>query len=268
MTTPNDQVLSYKSRISNNMNRASNVFFVVGFLVKRLELIPHPLIKSLMHLIYSSCYLLAYLLFSIASIIFPRHTASKQSWYDHLRVQDQMSIAGLLGIVGSALILASFYCAPLLCVGLALMVVSNFAWFCGEVHRLNNPSKHEHSNEDSQTNYVYYAACVLAISVLALLPEICKLAALSAVGGMTVMCSIIVIALAIVASVFWLKSISNSSSSEKPLAKAGQIAEPELAPKEQTRPEPSFEYGSLMTPSRPTTSADIAVVPAAINSLI
>lgn len=248
MTTSSAKVLSYKSRISKNVNRASNVFFTIGFLVKQLELIPIPLVKSLMHLIYSGCYLLAYTLFSIASIIFPRHKALAQSWYDRLRVQDQMGLAGVLGIIASALILASLYCAPLLCAGLALMVISNFSWFCGEVHRLNNPSKHERYDEDSQTNYVYYAGCVLAISVLALLPEICKLAVLSAAGGVAIMCSIIVIALAIVASIFWLKSLPGKQQPGSTVSPQNGMTLPGSAPTEQPTPEPRFDYDPLFSP--------------------
>lgn len=250
MTTANNRVLlSNKSRISKNINHASSVFFAIGFLIKRLEVIPIPLVKNLMHLIYAGCYMLAYGLFSVASVIFPKHTARKRSWYDRLRVQDQMGIAGILGIVGSALILASLYFAPLLCIGLGLMAISNFAWFCGEVHRLKHPSTYETNDKTAQSNYAYYAGCVLAISILTLLPEIAKLAALSAAGGIGVMCTIVIVALAIIGCVFWLKSVTENKA--VPTANAPALSEEAPEPGEQTQnlPAPSFTFTPLFQPA-------------------
>src|SRR4051794_16721625 len=89
---------------AERIDKASAGFFVIAFILAKAQYFPSTILSGIFNLISLASYLIGYILWAIAALIYPESKTKKPSWYGVTEFQQPYLFAAIFGIT------ATFYC--------------------------------------------------------------------------------------------------------------------------------------------------------------
>ncbi len=156
--------ISDLKRATSILDSTSGYFFLTGFITARLKNIPIIVVSSAFNLVSLFAYLVGYVAWYLAALLYPDHPRKHNYWYGFAQFKEQYQIAALLGAIATIMCLM----VPLLIIPTAwLYAVSNLIWSISEYHKKENPSLNdEQYSSTRQSLYLHYALLVTTSSIL------------------------------------------------------------------------------------------------------
>lgn len=173
---------SYERRrlIANRLDQLSGLIFIIGILLAKLQyLIPAPPIALILNSIALGLYATAYLLWLLEAAVDPHQDPKLKAWYGFAKIQQQFSIASVIGLVGTAFGVGAIFMPILIIPCCALFTLSNIFWSIGEyqkrslnkTHRKDHPEYSDRANDPEysrkkQKAYFQYAMIATIMSAI------------------------------------------------------------------------------------------------------
>ncbi|WP_298622292.1 hypothetical protein [uncultured Legionella sp.] len=145
------------------LGKLSSTFFLLGFIISKIQYLPVTIVSSFFHIIALGCYFLAYGAWFISSHFQPNQENNTEEWYGFAQFKEQFLYAATMGLIASLIsILAIFF--PVLIVPASwLFFSSNIFWTIGEYNKLQNPPESDENYSHSyQSTYLAYAMTMAA----------------------------------------------------------------------------------------------------------
>ncbi len=154
--------ISYRS-----LDKISGIFFTAGFFISKLKFIPFKLLLPIVNIISLSSYLVGYITWYIAALLYPDLARKRDQWFGFFDLKEQYQLAAFIGTVATLFCLIT---PSLVCLPLWLYVISNLIWAVGEYHKYQNPPvDDENYSKDRQTAYLKYVFLALTLSIVSAL---------------------------------------------------------------------------------------------------
>ncbi len=159
------------SKIAAILDGLVSGLFITGFAASKLKDI--PAVGLIFTLISLCAYLIGYLLWNIATRLYPNHPRKANHWFGFAQFKQQYELASLLGLVACIMCLTN---PGLLVVpALWIFVLSNTLWSIAEYHKLKHPPSHNPNFSSKQQ--ALYLRYVLLMTAVCALSAICATAA-------------------------------------------------------------------------------------------
>lgn len=146
------------------LDKLSGYLFLIGFLAAKLRAVPIVLLSVIFNYITFITYIVGYLFWYLAAIMYPSYPRKSDHWYGFAKFKEQYLLAAAIGLI------ASLLCAimPSMVIPAAfLYVLSNVVWTISEFHKKNNPPNNEDNYSPTrQKFYIRYALLITMGSVL------------------------------------------------------------------------------------------------------
>ena len=181
-------------KITDTLDGVSGYLFFIGFLTSKLKNVPIALVTTVLNLVSLLAYLVGYLAWSVAVLLYPDHPRKQDQWYGFAQFKQQYQAAAVLGTLATILCLTT----PFLLASAWIYTASNLIWNIGEYHKKQNPPTYN-TQYSSTKQAIYFRYTVLvtitsaiaavALSIAFLLPSIAitTLSLASVVGtGLTI----------------------------------------------------------------------------------
>ena len=152
---------------SKRLDTASGFFFTVGFIVEKIKFFPVVIVSSLVTLVSLVMYMIAYLLWLIASCLRTDHNTKSDEWYGFAQFKEQYRLASILGLLASVLSITAIFFPVFTIPAVWIFFVSNAVWAVSEYHKLNNPPTNDSDySSQYQNTYSSYTVTIAAIAFL------------------------------------------------------------------------------------------------------
>ncbi|KTD49456.1 hypothetical protein Lrub_0555 [Legionella rubrilucens] len=156
-----------KLRHAKRLDKASGVFFLMGFIFSKLQTIPIVFVSSIFNLLSLMCYLTAYSLWLAACERYPDHPPRAQSWYGLVQFKSQHKVAAVMGTLAILTCLAAIAFPPALIPSAWLFLVSNVLWCIAEYHKMRHPPVYDEDySSKRQAVYMRYALLMTSASLV------------------------------------------------------------------------------------------------------
>lgn len=137
----------------------------MGTVFSKLRLLPFALFSLIASVISQILYLGGYILWFIASYLYPEHPRLKDEWYGFGQFKEQSRISAIVGTVASIFSVIALIQPVSIIPALWLFFVSNVIWSISHYHKLKNPPDFEADySAKSQVNYIGYAFLTTCVS--------------------------------------------------------------------------------------------------------
>lgn len=147
------------------LDKTSSIFFIMGTLFSKLRLLPFALFSLVANVISQILYLGGYILWFVASYLYPEHPRLKDQWYGFGQFKEQSRISAVVGTVASIFSVIAIFQPVLIIPALWFFFISNVIWSISHYHRLKNPPDFEADySATSQVNYIGYAFLTTCVS--------------------------------------------------------------------------------------------------------
>lgn len=152
---------------AERMDKASGIFFLLGFLSSKMQYLPIALLSGISNLLAMGFYALGYILWLGACRLAPNHPALPNKWYGFSQFRDQHAVSAIIGVTATICCCFLFLTQSLIIPVSWLFLLSNIFWAIGEYHKLNNPSPND-SNfiYERQELYCYYSVSIVGLSLM------------------------------------------------------------------------------------------------------
>lgn len=147
------------------LDGAVGQLFIIGFAASKFKDIPISLVSLIMTVISLLAYLVGYLLWFVATLLYPDHPRKHQFWYGFAQFKQQYQLASLLGALACIICLT---CPPLFIVPACWMfAVSNMLWTIAEYHKFQHPpTDNPNYSSERQAVYLRYVMLMTAVCIL------------------------------------------------------------------------------------------------------
>ncbi len=139
------------------LDKVSGFFFLLGFIVSKVQYLPNIIFVSLINIFSLSCYFLAYGAWFISSHFNPSQKNNDKEWYEFAQFKEQFLYAAAIGLVASFISISAIYLPTLLVPASWLFLLSNILWTIGEYNKLKNPAEtdenYSHTYQNANLNY-------------------------------------------------------------------------------------------------------------------
>lgn len=138
--------------------KISSLFFLLGFIVSKIQYLPIAIVSSVFNIIALGCYFLAYGAWFVSSHFQPSQKNNDENWYGFVQFKEQFLYAATMGLVASLISISAIYFPILLVPASWLFFSSNIFWTIGEYNKLQNPPESDENYSHScQSSYLAYA---------------------------------------------------------------------------------------------------------------
>jgi len=139
-------------------------FFLAGFLLSKLKIIPNKFLNQGINLLALVAYLGGYTTWYLAALFFPSQTRKRGTWYGFAEFKEQFQVTALLGSFATLLcIFNPTLIIPILCI----YAVANIFWTFAEYHKYRNPPTYDPLySTAAQANFMKYVILTTGISLL------------------------------------------------------------------------------------------------------
>lgn len=156
-----------KLRHAKRLDKASGLFFLMGFVFSKLQSIPLVFVSAIFNLLSLLCYLTAYSLWLAACERYPDQPSHINSWYGTVQFKSQHKVAAVLGTLAILTCLAAIAFPPALIPAAWLFLVSNILWCVAEYHKMCHPPVYdEEYSSKRQAVYIRYALLMTSASLV------------------------------------------------------------------------------------------------------
>ncbi|KTD50791.1 hypothetical protein [Legionella quateirensis] len=150
---------------AKNISKASSYFFLIGFIVSKIQYLPIVFVSIIPNVISLVCYFMAYGLWFISSHFLDSNKPNKEEWYGFAQFKEQFLYAATIGIIASLISISSLFLPVLIVPATWLFCTSNILWSIGEYNKLKHPSESDINFSYSyQQTYLSYALTMTAIA--------------------------------------------------------------------------------------------------------
>ncbi|MCL5271801.1 MAG: hypothetical protein M1486_00440 [Gammaproteobacteria bacterium] len=185
--------------------KLSNILFLLGFIVSKIQYIPIAIISSVVNIIALGCYFLAYGAWFVSSHFQPNHKNNENEWYGFSQFKEQFLYAAAIGLAATLISLSAIYFPVLIVPASWLFFSSNVFWTIGEYNKLQDPPKSdEHYSHSGQNSYVAYAITTTATGLTSALSATLILIFPPLTVPVVIISTIISIGLGVLATEYWL----------------------------------------------------------------
>lgn len=137
----------------------------MGTVFSKLRLLPFTLFSLVANVLSQILYLGGYILWFVASYLYPEHPRLKDQWYGFGQFKEQSRISAVVGTIASIFSVIAIMQPALIIPALWLFFISNVIWSISHYHRLKNPPDFEDDySATSQVNYIGYAFLTTCVS--------------------------------------------------------------------------------------------------------
>ncbi|CAM2895375.1 Uncharacterised protein [Legionella steigerwaltii] len=193
--------------VAQKLDKASGIFFFAGFLLSKLQYIPHPLASAIFRFVSLGIYLFAYLSWLTACLLHPDHKELYRKWYGFAQIKEQFFLASLIGFGATILSVAAVFIPALFPPAAWLFLIGNILWAIGEHHKLKNPPQDDPSfSYPKQQAYLFYARTSCVISLVTAIAATFIFVFPPAAIPITIFSLVICAGLGALAFEFWLNS--------------------------------------------------------------
>ncbi|KTD63989.1 hypothetical protein [Legionella spiritensis] len=244
---------------TKRLDKATSILFLGGFFFSKLQNTPLLLLSVLFNLISLSLYLTGYILWYIASHLYPNYPQKEECWYGFTQFKNQYKISAMLGTAAILLCLLAIPFPLLMLPASLLFAVSNTIWCIAEYHKMKQPPSYDKDySSEKQSVYMRYALLSTGISILTVTAAILSLCFPPVALPLMITTTIISFLLNLIAIDTWLACQLETYKPDRAISSSGIMLEqlearPDLqrAPDsdlsiEQTNP----EMFTLLTPKR------------------
>lgn len=152
---------------AERMDKASGIFFFLGFLSSKLQYLPIALLSGISNLLAMGFYTLGYILWLGACRLAPNHPALPNKWYGFSQFRDQHAVSAIIGVSATICCCFLFLTQSLIIPVSWLFFLSNIFWAIGEYHKLNNPPPNDPDFiYERQQYYCYYSGSIVGLSLM------------------------------------------------------------------------------------------------------
>lgn len=139
----------------------------MGIIFSKLRLLPFALFSVIANVISQMLYLGGYVLWFVASYLYPEHPRLKDQWYGFSQFKEQSRVSAALGTIASILSVIALFYPVVIIPALWLFFASNVVWSISHYHKLRNPPDFETNySENSQVNYMGYTILTTCVSLI------------------------------------------------------------------------------------------------------
>ena len=139
----------------------------MGTIFGKLRLLPFALFSLIANIISQVLYLAAYILWFVASYLYPDHPRLQDHWFGFGQFKEQSRVSAIIGTVASILSVIAIAYPIVIIPALWLFFASNIIWSISHYHKLRNPPEFEDDySANSQTNYIGYTILTTLVSLV------------------------------------------------------------------------------------------------------
>lgn len=143
---------------ADRLDKASSIFFLIGFVVSKLQHAPFAILSMLSNLGTLFFYSIGYTLWLVACQMYPDQPAKKQFWYGFAQFKNQHRVSAVLGAVAIVCCVIAISFPIALVPANWLFVLSNCIWCIAEYHKKQNPpTDNQNYSSSQQSAYLRYA---------------------------------------------------------------------------------------------------------------
>lgn len=124
---------------AENLDKASSIFFFLGFITTQLQHAPILLLSGLSYVGSLFFYTFGYFFWLIACHYYPEIPPQKQHWYGFSDFKNQNRFAAIIGGVGVIFSIIGLFIPVGFVLASWLFLLSNLIWCVSEFHKTKNP---------------------------------------------------------------------------------------------------------------------------------
>ena len=157
------------------IDKASGIIFFLGILSAKLCYLPVALVSGVAYILSLVFYLVAYVLWLIATHFYPNHPPLRDRWFGFSAFRDQNKASATIGALAVIFSFVAFAVPIIIIPSLWLFVISNLIWSISHYHKLKNPILQEDFfSRESQGSFLSYT---ILTTTLSLVTAVCLTAA-------------------------------------------------------------------------------------------
>lgn len=238
---------------AETLNKASGVLFLFANFSSQVKHIPIFILSSVFNLISLTAYLLAYIVWYAASMLYPDLPRKHEHWFGFAEFKQQYQMAAVLGAISITICLI----APALFLLTSwLYTISNLIWAISECHKKENPFPSDKRYSSArQTAYLRYAILIAANSTQMAMSATLMLLCPTLTIGLFVSSLLIGAGLTIATLYYWGKSLFGTFTPDKVQHSYTKMAT-QLTPHDAPKPKPTSKpvKTSIIEDKQPTAS--------------
>ena len=152
---------------AKRIDKASSVFFFVGFVIAQLRHTPVWLLTAFANISSLFLYFIAYMLWLIACQLYPDHPGLKEHWYGFAQFKNQHRAAAILGTIGIICSVLAFFFPVAVLPACWFFALSSCVWLISEYHKKQNPLAYEDDYSTEQHHvYLRYGVVVTTMALI------------------------------------------------------------------------------------------------------
>lgn len=202
--------------LAKHLDKGSGYLFFIGFTASKLRNIPIGVVAIIFNLISLLTYLIGYIMWHIAALLYPHYPRKQTHWYGFSAFKTQYEVAALIGLV-SAITAIICLAAPVLILPTAwLYAISNMVWLVSELHKKNHPPPYdEHFSSVKQLHYLRYSTLATVSSLVTAVGLTVGLFLPPVAFAVVTAATVISIAVTIVGLYYWGKCVFGTYEPDK-----------------------------------------------------